>query len=118
MTQGRLLPLGSGFRRLPDGVPEEERQVRIDVPESLQQGAYANGAMVWHTPFEFTIDFIAIQPVDPESPGVVPCLVTSRVKIPTTVIFDLLKALNENMTKYEATFGEIRRIEPPSLGEP
>jgi Protein of unknown function (DUF3467) len=63
--------------------------------------------MVWHTPFEFTLDFFAIQPVDQESPDVGQLLVTSRVKSPPTVIFDLLKALNENMTKYEKRFGEI-----------
>ena len=67
--------------------------------------------MVWHTPYEFTLDFIAIQPPDPEMPQVGQGLVTARVKIPPTVIFALLKALNENMTKYEAKFGEIPRIE-------
>jgi hypothetical protein len=96
---------------------EGEPQIQVNVPEGLQPGAYANGAMVWHTPYEFTIDFIAIQPGDQESPDVVQCLVTSRVRIPPTVIFDLLKALNENMTKYENQFGEIPRIEPKEQEE-
>jgi hypothetical protein len=38
----------------------------------------------------------------------------ARVKIPTTVIFDVLRALNENMTRYEASFGEIRSPGEPS----
>ena len=43
----------------------------------------------------------------------VECRVVSRVKIPVTVLFDVLRALNENMTRYEQVFGEIRRPEPP-----
>ena len=90
---------------------ETEPELRISVPEDVAAGVYANGAMVWHSPYEFTIDFFATQPTGPEAPDSVPCLVTSRVKIPPTVIFDLLKALNENMTGYERQFGEIKRIE-------
>jgi hypothetical protein len=40
--------------------------------------------------------------------------VTSRVRIPVTMIFDLIRALNETMTQYENVFGEIRSIEPGS----
>jgi uncharacterized protein DUF3467 len=86
-------------------------QAQINVPDALQGGVYANGAMVWHSPYEFTLDFVTTQPPDPESPNVVQCVVTARVKIPPTVIFDLIKAINENMTKYESVFGEIPRIE-------
>jgi hypothetical protein len=35
--------------------------------------------------------------------------VVSRVRIPVSVIFDVLRALNENMTRYETAFGEIQR---------
>ena len=94
---------------------EHELNFRIDVPEEQRGGAYANFLAVWHTAHEFTLDFAATQPVqksDPESensPFVVPCHVVSRVRIPRTVIFDVLRALNENMTRYEAAFGEIQR---------
>ena len=90
----------------------ESPELRITVPEDIQSGVYANGAMVWHSPYEFTIDFFSTQPAAPDAPDAVPCLVTSRVKIPPTVIFDLLKALNENMTGYERQFGDIHRVEP------
>jgi hypothetical protein len=46
---------------------------------------------------------------DPTSPARVPCRVVARVKIPVTVLFDVLRALNENMTRYESVFGEIKR---------
>ena len=43
----------------------------------------------------------------------VPVRVTSRIRIPVTLLFEVLKALNQNMTNYEATFGPIREPEPP-----
>jgi hypothetical protein len=39
----------------------------------------------------------------------VPSRVVTRVKIPVTLIFDVLRALNENMTLYEERYGEIQR---------
>jgi len=85
---------------------------RVDLPSEEIAGHYANFLSVWHTPHEFTLDFAATQPPqvdedDPDAPVVVPCQVVARVKIPVSLVFDVLKALNENMTKYEARFGPI-----------
>jgi Protein of unknown function (DUF3467) len=96
-------------------VNEPPPNLEVNVPEDLKPGVYANGAMVWHTPYEFTLDFFATQPRPPDSSSV-PCHVTARVKIPPTVVFELLRALNDNMTKYEAQFGEIRRVRPVDRG--
>jgi hypothetical protein len=102
----------------PVGVPEDEGQglsLRMDVPEEQRGGEYANILAVWHTAHEFTLDFAATQPPqrtdpnDENSPFVVPCHVVSRVRIPVSVVFDVLRALNENMTRYENVFGEIQR---------
>jgi hypothetical protein len=83
---------------------------RIDVAEDLEGGVYANFLSVWHTAHEFTLDFAATLPAQEEDDQmVVPCRVTTRVKIPPTLLFDLLRALNGNMTRYEETFGEIRK---------
>ena len=83
------------------------------VPPDLEAGVYANFLGVWHSAYEFTLDFATTQPArpaedDPER-TVMPVLVSSRVKIPVTLIFDVVRALNENMTRYEDTFGEINR---------
>ena len=99
--------------------PEQQRQVelRFEVPPEEAVARYANFLGVWHTPHEFTLDFAVTQrpqPADPDdaaSPSVVACHVVARVKIPVSVVFDVLRALNENMTRYEAAFGEIRRPE-------
>ena len=93
-------------------------EFQIQVPNELEPGVYANFLSVWHTAYEFTLDFGVTQPPqidqeDPDGPVRVECRVVSRVKIPVTVLFDVLRALNENMTRYEQVFGEIKRPEPP-----
>lgn len=80
------------------------------VPPELEGGSYANLVGVWHTPYDFTLDFAAtLQPEQVGDQVMVPARVTSRVKVPVTVIFDLIRALNENMTRYEQQYGAIVR---------
>ena len=104
----------------PDGEEEhgaEERPANFEIqlPPELESGVYANFLGVWHTAHEFTLDFAQVQPAqmddpdDPASPVTLPARVVARVKIPVTVVFDVIRALNENMTRYEQAFGEIRR---------
>ena len=93
----------------------------IHVPLEQQGGAYANFVSIWYTAYEFTLDFCATQPAmvededDPEAPVVVPSTVVSRVRIPTTLAFDVLRALDDNLTRYERAYGEIK--EPTDLVE-
>ena len=87
----------------------------IVVPPELGGGAYANFLNLWHTAYEFTLDFAATQPPevedpdDPRSPQRIPCRVVARVRIPATLVFDVIRAINDEMTLYEQSFGEIRR---------
>jgi Protein of unknown function (DUF3467) len=96
----------------------DERNIRISVPEALEAGVYANGAGVWHTAHEFTLDFLTLLNSDPGEPEVVPARVVSRVKVPPSVIFDLLRAINMNMTLYEQKYGAIRPVEEAPSDEP
>ena len=97
------------------GPEERPTEFTVAVPPELEGGVYANFLTTWHTAYEFTLDFSATQPPhatdpdDPASPVVVPCRVVSRVKVPVTLVFDVIRVLNQEMTNYEATFGEIRR---------
>lgn len=92
----------------------------LQIPPELEGGVYANFLSIWHSPHEFTFDFAVTQPPvtagedpnDPASPVTVPCRVVARLKIPPALVFDIMRALNQNMTGYEQSFGEIRRIEP------
>lgn len=93
-------------------------ELKIDVPPELEGGTYANVLNVWHTAYEFTLDFGVMQqvgePEDPDAALQVPVRVVSRVRIPVALLFEVLKALNTNMSGYEATFGPIRAPEAPS----
>ncbi len=83
--------------------------VEMRVAEDLEGGVYSNAVTVWHTGHEFTLDFAAALPMRTDDAGQVtyPFRVVSRVKLPVSVIFDLLQAINTNMTMYEENFGAI-----------
>jgi hypothetical protein len=98
------------------GAGRRPTNLNFQVPPDLEGGVYANILGVWHTGHEFTLDFAVTQPTlvptDPSEPATVPCRVVTRVKIPPSLIFDIMRALNENMDRYEAIFGMIQRPEP------
>lgn len=100
--------------------PESEQRpadFQLQIPPELESGTYANFLSVWHTAHDFTLDFAVMQqtmppenPEDPASPFVVPCRVVGRLKISPTLVFEVMRALNQNMTQYEKAFGEIQRL--------
>lgn len=101
-----------------DGSVADEATFAISIQPHLEGGVYSNVLGVWHTGHEFTLDFAVTQPPTEDEDGgaVIPCTVVARVKIPPTLAFDIIKTLNENMTRYEEVFGEIRQPEP-NLGQ-
>jgi len=98
------------------GNEDRGAEFTLNVPPELGGGTYANSMSAWHTPYEFTLDFAVaespIVPDDPEEPLQVPAWLVSRLKIPVTLVFDVLRTLNIQMTDYEERYGEIRRPEP------
>lgn len=91
-------------------VEHEEAEGRpLEIPSELRGGVYANSLFVWYTEHEFTLDFATPQynPPDAEEEG--PLLVVSRIRMPVTAIFDVLRSVNAEMTGYERRFGEIAR---------
>lgn len=105
---------------------DEERPTRflINVPDEHEGGSYANFVNIWSTAYEFTLDFCATQPAvmpdesaDVDEPVTVPCTVVSRVRIPTTLIYEVFRALDENLDRYEKTWGEIQGPAEPEEEE-
>ena len=82
--------------------------VQINVPPDQVAGAYANIVGVWSTPYDFAIDFAVNQPYA-SGPGALAGKVVARVRIPPTIVFDLLQALNQELGRYEEQFGPIKR---------
>lgn len=80
-----------------DNKPKEQR-LQIEVPEDMQDGVYANMAVISHSPSEFILDFIRILPNTDKAK------VKSRVILTPEHAKRLLKALQENIKNYDATF--------------
>ena len=80
-------------------------QINIELSEEVAEGIYANLAMIAHSSSEFVIDFIRLMP------GVPKAKVKSRVVITPEHAKRLLKALSDNIVKYEDTFGAIKQSE-------
>ena len=94
-------------------VDEAPRQFEIDLPPEIIAGSFADFANVWHTPTVFVMDFLTLaQPphedVDPEtgaSRTVVPARVVSRIRIPPEQVFELAKALTQQLEFWEQETG-------------
>lgn len=101
-------------------MPEQKakNQINIELSEEQAEGIYCNLAMITHSNAEFVIDFIKMMP------GVPKAKVKSRIILTPQHAKRLLKALKENIGKYESTFGTIEVPEghdgmPPfNLGGP
>jgi hypothetical protein len=89
-------------------MPEESPNVQLNVPPDKIAGSYANVVSVWHTPHDFAIDFCINQPYA-SGPNALAVQVVSRVRIPPTIVLDLLRALNDNLGQYEDEFGQVKR---------
>ena len=80
-------------------------QINIELSEEIAEGEYANLAMIAHSNSEFVIDFIRLMP------GVPKAKVKSRIVITPEHAKRLLSALNDNIQKYEDTFGTIKKTD-------
>ena len=104
---------------------ERPEAPRLDfyLPPDQEAGIYANAAAVWHTRYDFTLDFASTQtvrpsdPDDPESQLVLPARIVARIRIPPTQAFDLIRAISGTIERYEAAWGEIVPPEPRQPGE-
>ena len=76
-------------------------QLQIELKEDVAQGTYANLAVIAHSSSEFILDFIRVLPGMPKAG------VQSRIILVPEHAKRLLRALQENIDKYERLFGPI-----------
>jgi len=90
--------------------------INIELPEEVAEGIYSNLAIITHSNSEFIVDFIRIMP------GVPKAKVKSRVVLTPQHAKRLLKALKDNMAKYESMYGTVddtdSNIIPMNFGGP
>jgi hypothetical protein len=82
-------------------------QINIELSEEIAGGIYSNLAVITHSNSEFILDFIRIMP------GVPKAQVKSRIILTPQHAKRLMKALKENVSKFEAINGTIRDIQGP-----
>ena len=91
-------------------------QLNIEISEEVAEGSYANLAIITHSNAEFVIDFVNVMPGTPKSK------VKSRVIFTPQHAKRFMKALAENIERYEAGNGTIKDLEqieiPMNFGGP
>ena len=81
--------------------PKTEPQLQIKADEKELQGTYSNLVMIHHNAEEFTLNFIYVFPNAPQGK------LMSSVIVSPGHAKRLLRALGENISRYEAQFGQI-----------
>ena len=74
---------------------DKKIQINIELDEQTAQGVYANLAIINHSASEFVLDFVNVMPGLPKSK------VRSRVILTPQHAKRLLRALQENVARYE-----------------
>ena len=85
----------------------EPVQVQIKADEKELVGQYCNLVMFHHNAEEFTLHFIYVFPNVPQGK------LGSRVIISPAHAKRILRALGENISRYEAQFGPIKEASEP-----
>ncbi len=76
-------------------------KINIELDEETAQGVYANLAIINHSASEFVLDFVNVMP------GLQKSKVRSRVILTPQHTKRLLKALQENVARFEAQHGSV-----------
>lgn len=82
--------------------PQAGQQINIELGEKEAEGLYSNLAIITHSPAEFVIDFTRVLP------GVPKAKVLARMVMTAQHAKLLLRALEDNIHKFEHKFGEIK----------
>lgn len=89
-----------------------DTQIQLTLPEDTELGVHADFARVWHTEEAFVLDFAAI--TGPLQAGeddagnpvtLVDARVSARVRLAPTHVFELMKALEQQLSQWEAETG-------------
>jgi hypothetical protein len=87
----------------------KQKQLNIELPEDIAEGTYSNLAIISHSNSEFIVDFVRMLPNVPKAK------VKSRIILTPTHAKRLLRALADNVNRYEAQFGTIAETDPNSF---
>lgn len=99
-----------------ENTPTNNNQLNIEISEEIAEGEYANLAIITHSHAEFVIDFVNVMPGTPKS------RVKSRIILTPQHAKRFMKALIENIDRFEEVNGDIKDLEevqiPMNFGGP
>ncbi len=81
---------------------KQQRKINVELGEKESEGIYSNLALIALSPQEFVLDFARIMP------GRDKAKVYSRIVMTPGHAKMFLKALDDNIKKYENQFGQIK----------
>jgi hypothetical protein len=87
----------------------QEGQINIELDEQIAEGIYSNLAIINHSNSEFVVDYVTLMP------GVPKAKVKSRIILTPQHAKRFLKALQENIYRFEAAHGKIEEGEQPAI---
>jgi hypothetical protein len=88
---------------------KKQKRLPIKIRDEVLQGVYSNSLMVMHTKNEFVLDFLSVFP--PQAS------VNARIVVRPESLKRMLKALRENIDRYESRFGDIPAAETEEMPE-
>lgn len=87
---------------------QKQQEIKIRASNDDLKGVYSNAMRITHTQEEFMLDFFSIS----APTGVL----SARVILSPGHLKRMIQALEDNIKKYEATFGSVTPAETPKEG--
>ena len=81
---------------------QQQGQINIELDEKTAEGIYSNLAIINHSASEFVVDYVCIMPGTPKAK------VKSRIILTPQHAKRLLKALGENIHRYEMATEKLK----------
>lgn len=88
---------------------KKTNSLNIEIDEQTAEGTYSNLAIINHSVSEFVVDFVNIMPGNPKSK------VKSRIILTPQHAKRLVKALSDNISKFENEHGSIKDYDNPPI---
>jgi hypothetical protein len=92
-----------------DNKKGNEKQINIELDEKMAEGTYSNLAIINHSVSEFVVDFVSMMPGSPKAK------VKSRIILTPQHAKRLMKALHDNVSRFEKAHGSIKDYEQPPI---
>lgn len=106
----------------PPTEPQPPHQLQVELPPEAEVGIPADFASVWNTQTSFVLDFCVnkqppVSATDENGQQIVVTLakVATRVRIPPDQVFELARALTQQLETWEVATGRKKPYDGPPL---